>query len=279
MEIYRRIPLTRELDKDEAGEHISSPIPAAATFPFSLEEQGSSQTAFQHLGEAPAIPGASQETTARASQTIGRVSTGTAATKTSPGCEPGPSRMGGKDKKRKGKNRTFDSPRIKKYGGDLDFPYVEREIKEFVDNHSLLKNCPKLSTSLISLISGSMARHTWQKYKSAWRIWSNFKKEMGLSQDERFSAAYGVEFTCWCSALTKLSATTISQYVGALNKIEELVAGLRGEEQGESKEKLGKSELQKTLLRGLKNLREKPRPKGGGWWPWTSGNCLQSGKG
>jgi hypothetical protein len=37
LEIYKRIPLTRELALDEAEEHVRSPLPASAVYPFTLE--------------------------------------------------------------------------------------------------------------------------------------------------------------------------------------------------------------------------------------------------
>jgi hypothetical protein len=72
-----------------------------------------------------------------------------------------------------------------------------------------------------------MSRNTWNKYKSAWKLWLSLKHDLGLKENDRYTIDLGNIFTCWCLENSNLSASSVNQYVSALGKMENLVRNLR----------------------------------------------------
>jgi hypothetical protein len=147
LEIYGRIPVSRELDKDEAAEHVRAPLPAYATFPFKEgTELYSNHNPTAHKDSRP-------EPTASSSrhidtQVITEDETGFQKTTTDQiragAAKSGTMKHITQGKKRKGNRSPVDSTEFRKYGGKLNFPYLEEEIKTFILEHDCLKKFPSL---------------------------------------------------------------------------------------------------------------------------------------
>jgi hypothetical protein len=152
LEIYKRIPLVRNLGLDEAMEHVRRPLAPAASFPFTIEQQ-----------IRPAVR-SDQPSAAGADKSSGP---STPARKTPPSTDEGGARSSGQStRKRKGITLPMDSGKIRKYGrrkvDEICSPLSEG-IRDFASSHPIFAKNPHLSDELEKLLEGSSAERTWKK--------------------------------------------------------------------------------------------------------------------
>ncbi len=262
LEIYRRIPLTRELALDEAEEHVRTPLPASATHPFTLEAAAERARLVRPLGGSGASP------VGRSLASVGERVAPAATTGDPQGArgvggkgQPRATTTSGEDdsprgKKRKGSCTPADSVFLRKYGGkSLANSILDPEMDFFLASSPGFKglkgNLPK---TFWELLKSSVAKKTWEKYSSAWKKWGQFKIDSGLEEGKKFSPELGLAFTCWCKSHTDLKVSTVNQYLGALGKLSLLTQTLERKEAKGSERESGKTSLQKILLKGFKNL-------------------------
>jgi hypothetical protein len=160
----------------------------------------------------------------------------------------------------KGKKGTIspqDLPSIRKYGENLSVDILAETIKKFVIRENWNKPTSSLDKTFANLIGGSLASKTWKKYASAWSAWENFLSQQGGGELD-FMQEKGWAFICWCKKGRKLKAETLKQYLGAIEKIWDLMASLRNT--GNTGSVNQKRSLRKILLMGYKNM-EKGRKK------------------
>ncbi len=267
MEIYKRIPLTRELALDEAVEHVRSPLPASAIYPFTLEavaERAKAARASKPSGVPPSSLRSGQSTTATSASPATGSSSGsrplTGGNQSRLAAigdeDPEKERSRGRGRKRKGRQSPVDSDAFRKYGkSSSSIPCLDREIDKFLEKSPGFRNSKgNLGSNFKLLLKSSLAKKTWSKYRSAWNKWKQFASDTKLGDPERFTPELGLTFTCWCKARKNLKASTVSRYLASLQKLNSLTHSFETGRKGGLQQVSGTVFLQKILLKGLKNL-------------------------
>ncbi len=103
-------------------------------------------------------------------------------------------------------------------------------------------NCNR---ACLNLVTASLAKNTWKRYDSAYRLWERFCKENTLSTDLTGFGKEKRNFIVWCWEKSNLAVSSVRAYLGVLKQIKKLASCLEKEE----------GDLEKTLLRGMENLR------------------------
>ena len=97
----------------------------------------------------------------------------------------------------------------------------------------------------MNLIGNSLAKTTWNRYNSAFKLWQKFCIAEN-SNPENISQNKKILFICWCSKNTTLQTSTISMYLSAITHCLSLLAGGVGQEK-----------LQNWVIKGLRNVKSK----------------------
>ncbi len=267
LEIYRRIPLTRELALDEATEHVRSPLSSTAHFPFTLEAMAERTRAALPPTTTEIPQTGPRRTPSATAPTTGRAASGASrmrplATGSQPSgtvneddiTEKSQSHLRGK--KRKGRQIPLDSEMIRKYGKySSSIPCLDQALENFLKRSVTFKGSRiNLNSSFKLLLKSSLARKTWGKYRSAWRKWKEFVRDTKIADAEKFTPEMRLTFTCWCKTRGNLKASTVNQYLTSLQNLNLLTNSLESENQERLPQGAGNLHLQKILLKGLKNL-------------------------
>jgi hypothetical protein len=109
------------------------------------------------------------------------------------------------------------------------------------------------------LLKSSLAKKTWSKYSSAWNKWQQFASDTKLGDPGKFTPGLGLLFTCWCKAHKTLKASTVSQYLASLQKLDSLTRSLETERKGGLKQDSGLFSLQDSS-QGAKKSGKAQRP-------------------
>jgi hypothetical protein len=81
----------------------------------------------------------------------------------------------------------------------------------------------------LNLVSASLARNTWKRYDSAYRLWERFCEENSLSTGLTDFGKEKRNFIVWCWEKTNLAVSTVRAYLGVLKQIKMLVSSLENE--------------------------------------------------
>ncbi len=96
----------------------------------------------------------------------------------------------------------------------------------------------------LDLVIASLAKNTWQRYDSAYRMWERFCKDNELKVDIKNFGQNKRTFILWCWEKSHLAVSTVRTYLGSLKRVKNLADGLSRDE----------GDLEGILLKGMENL-------------------------
>jgi hypothetical protein len=152
---------------------------------------------------------------------------------------------------RKGIVIPTHAPSLEKYGTRSMPLKIRRLLESCAVRNPFLAESPELLTTCMELLSSSLARNTWGKYAAAVTLWEEFSRSNKSKTEMLFQNCSLIAFCCWCCKEKDLAASTVALYCSALEKIKEW-----GKELGR-----GGKVLEKGLLKGVKNAKERDREK------------------
>jgi hypothetical protein len=216
LEIFARILTIQELRLDEATEHTREPLKTTASFTF-VPQRESSKHPLKPAETEPGLTERSFPEDVSLEETL----------------HGGNSSLSSASKRKKGTKSTQDLPSIRKYGGTVPVDVLAETIGTFGIGKNWKVSTGNLGEIFAKLIGGSLASKTWKKYTSAWSAWEKFISQHGegdlnLPQEKSWA------FICWCKKGKKLKAETVKQYLGAIEKVSDLLATLRNTKNSES---------------------------------------------
>jgi hypothetical protein len=234
MEIFRRIPTIQELRLDEATEHTRDPLKTTASFTF--VPQGESNK--HPLKPAETEPGPAERSFPE-DASLEEIPHGSHSS------------LSSAPKRKKGIKSPQDLPSIRKYGETVPVNVLAETIRTCVIGENWKVSTGNLAKIFAKLIGGSLASKTWKKYASAWNAWEKFMSQHGGGGLE-FTQQKSWAFLCWCKKEEKLKAETVKQYLGAIEKVSDLLATLQNSENSGTIKREGN--FKKILLTGYKNM-------------------------
>ncbi len=226
-----RIPHTRNMGLEEAEAAIRAPVIGGTSFPFREHKPEPRSTADGNKGTRRWLPSGTEEDP---NKTKGHQRTDPGAGGTSsrsPGTTGVPSAAAPPPAKR-GIHRPAHASGVQKYGKIPNRGPVHHLLLTHLKNNSSLRLDAHYRTVCLDLVIASLAKSTWQRYDSAFRMWKRFCSDCGLKVDITDFTMYKRNFILWCWEKSNLAVGSIKTYLGVLKRVNHLANSL-GKDEGD----------------------------------------------
>jgi hypothetical protein len=257
--VFRRIPLTRGATLEEAEAAIRSPPVAQALFPFRVASAVDNRD-----DELPHQPSSSREAERRPTSAAwhggqhahgkeafagvdGNQSKTTRASAFGNCGQPGAIASAHPEEgltRKKGIARPHHSKEAQKYSVSFAGKPVESLLTKYMERNELFYKDSEYCRTCLALVAASLARNTWKRYNSAFRLWGKFQKESGLVVELLDVEAWEKKFLIWGWRDRGLKVNTLKIYLSELKELGRLA---------KSMETMG-NDLGPFLVRGMSNL-------------------------
>jgi hypothetical protein len=85
-----------------------------------------------------------------------------------------------------------------------------------MEKNELFHSDPKYCRTCLALVAASLARNTWKRYNSAFRLWEKFLKESSLVVELTDVDVWEKKFLIWGWHDKKLKVNTLKIYLSEL---------------------------------------------------------------
>jgi hypothetical protein len=146
---------------------------------------------------------------------------------------------------KRGIRQPAHASEIQKYGKIPNQGPVHRLLLSCLENNNFSRLNARYRTVCLDLVIASLAKNTWQRYDSAFRMWERFCTDCGIKADFNDFPTYKRNFILWCWENSNLAVSSIGTYLGVLKRVKQLADSLSKDE----------GDLERVLLKGMANLK------------------------
>jgi hypothetical protein len=146
--------------------------------------------------------------------------------------------------RKKGIAKPHHSKEAQKYSISFAGKPVESLLTKYMERNELFHKDSEYCRTCLALVAASLARNTWKRYNSAFRLWEKFLRESGLVVELIDAEVWEKKFLIWGWRHRGLKVDTLKTYLSELKELGRLAKSL---------ETMG-NDLGPFLVRGMSNL-------------------------